>query len=116
MGTSPPSGHAVVVTQNTGRGGAAARPAGCASATADDDIMMIAETRALCIVFISSVSPQADFRNFHIAFYTMYADTIKQLHSGPFHNLTVQTAIERIHFVGPDVAIVIAKRAYRSVL
>jgi len=46
----------------------------------------------------------------------MYADTIKQLHSGPFHNLTVQTAIERIHFVGPDVAIVIAKRAYRSVL
>jgi uncharacterized protein (TIGR02246 family) len=43
-----------------------------------------------------------------------FGKLIKQLHAGPFHNQTVQTTIERIHFIRPDVAIVIAKRAYRT--
>jgi hypothetical protein len=55
MGTSPPSGHAVVVTENTGRGGPPlplAAPGPWAITMAADDNTMIAESRLRCIVFI----------------------------------------------------------------
>jgi len=43
-----------------------------------------------------------------------FGKLIKQLHAGPFHNQTKQTTIDRIHFIRPDVAIVIVKIAYRT--
>jgi hypothetical protein len=58
MGTSPPSGHAGLVTDSPGRGGggppgAAPPPAGaCAITTAQDEIRAIPESNARCVVLI----------------------------------------------------------------
>jgi uncharacterized protein (TIGR02246 family) len=43
-----------------------------------------------------------------------FGKLIKQLHSGPLHTQTMQTTIERIHFIRPDVAIVITRKAYMT--
>jgi hypothetical protein len=55
MGTSPPSGHDVEVTENTRRGGAVPRPAagGCAIATAEN---AITDTRTRFMGFIRILS------------------------------------------------------------
>jgi hypothetical protein len=57
IGTSPPSGHAGLVTDNTGRGGGGppgAAPAGgaCAITTAQDEMRAIPDSNARCMVFI----------------------------------------------------------------
>jgi hypothetical protein len=59
MGTSPPSGHALLVTDRLGRGGGGPGvPAAgaCAISIAQDDITAIPESTTRCVIFIRIVS------------------------------------------------------------
>src|ERR1700722_12049213 len=65
MGTSPPSGHALLVTERLGRGGggpAGAAAGACAHAKAHADTMGIPEKKTRCITFISFLLERILFR------------------------------------------------------
>jgi hypothetical protein len=66
MGTSPPSGHAGLVTENTRRGGAGPRPpaGACAMTTAQHDSTTLAENRLRWITFIRILVLKKMFANF----------------------------------------------------